>query len=43
MHLLSHAPLEGEFPSDHPVAVAVAVAVAVVVVAVEVEADLEEV
>jgi len=36
MHPPSHALLEGESPSDHPVAVAV-------VVAVEVEADLAEV
>jgi len=35
MHPLSHAPLEGGFPSDHPVAVVVAVVV-------EVEADLVE-
>jgi len=34
MHLPSHVLLEGEFPSDHLVAVAVAVAVA--------EADLVE-
>jgi len=35
MHPLSHAPLEEEFPSGHPVVVAVVV--------VEAEADLEEV
>ncbi len=40
MHLPSHALLEGESPSDHPVAVAVAVAV--VVAAVEAEVDQVE-